>query len=645
MRKYVIFFTAIFLVLLATNIIPALRGAAGWEWVYQLPTHWTPVVILGLLLALYVFVAAWLRQHKHTFALLWCIIGATALAYAASGVRGDPFQLLFTHTVAPVQTGYSTVAVQIMARDGVDTTLRRWTDVMHNALDNNLIHITTSPPGQVLAHYWAAQLLEGLPTSWSMALRLYQCSDLNIMSYTRGELLSAGLGMLMPLWAALTVLPIYFAAREMSDSTTALRLAQWWALVPSALLFAPTWNTFYPLLVTCAFALLVQGLARRRNLHIFASGVVMSITTFMNFSVLPALLLFGLFTLGYTLFVVRRRFVTAVISGLLFGVGLSTVWLLFWLASGITPLDIFGVTLDAHGELAMRAYLPWLLLHPYDVLMFSGWALAALFLWGSIVALRHVIPPLHAMGRGLGGGVSVPDILALSTLLTLLLIDFSGIVRGENARILIFYEPFFLLSSAHLLSQTPRQWDVPLLITQAATVLVMATVLYTIPAMLNPPPTAPRGDLPPPLPSEAHVSGATFSDLTYQGSFRLDQYRFIADPAAQAITLELYWTSIAPTERPYQFELFAVGENSIDGEIISEPLRWYPQRGNYLTTCWQAGQQIRDVVILPLPPVSEPLTWDLWLNVIDERTGSRMHITLPDNFQAESLLLGPVRYP
>jgi hypothetical protein len=561
------------------------------------------------------------------------------LSYSAAGVRGSPFQLLFTHTVAPVQTGYSTVAVNIMARDGVETTLRRWTDVMHDAVEANLIHITTSPPGQVLAHYWAGQLMEGLPASWSMALRAYQCSDLNTMRYTHGELLSAGLGMLMPLWAACAALPIYFAARELSDGQTALRLAQWWALVPSLLLFAPTWNTFYPFLVTCAFALLAQGLNRNSRLHLFAAGVMMSLTTFMNFSVLPALLLFGLYTLGFTFFVARRSFTWAVRAGVFFGIGLSTIWLLFWLASGYTPLDIFSVTLGAHGELAIRPYLAWLFLHPYDVLMFSGWALVALLVYSLFSLLRF----LRLSGSKIA--FTAPDILALAMLMTLLLIDFSGIVRGENARILIFYMPFFLLASARVVANAKRHWDMPLLAAQAVTVLVMASVLYPIQPMLNPPPTAPRVDLPPPLPGEGRLVGAAFSDNDYLGSFRLDEYRFIADPAAQAITLELYWSGIASTERPYYFEIVARGANEADGEIISEPLRWYPQSGNYLTTCWQAGQVIREVIILPLPPVSQPLVWELWLTTADERTGSQAQITLVTGEVVEQLMLAPINYP
>jgi hypothetical protein len=352
MRKLIVLFTAVFLLLLALDALPFLRGGAGWQWSYVLPTDWQPVAVLAALLGVYLLgvwalrrfsadetsskqtraveseartslrtwnleLGTWFKNNPVTLTLLWSVIGGAALGYAVVGVRGDAAFLLFTHTVAPVQTGYSTTAVQTMARDGVDTTLRRWQDVMRAARAANLIHLTTSPPGQVLVHYWAAQALEGLPPAWSMALRTFQCSDAGVMLYTRGELLGAALvGMLMPLWSALTCVPLYFAARiltteaqrtqrninkstetENSELTThnqklgtwnlelrthhselnpenlergtrnselsetsALRIAQWWALIPSALLFLPTWNTFYPFLVTSAFALLAYGL-------------------------------------------------------------------------------------------------------------------------------------------------------------------------------------------------------------------------------------------------------------------------------------------------------------------------------------------------------------------------------------------------
>src|SRR5688572_401672 len=99
MRKIVIIFTLISLALLATNAIPALRGAAGWEWVYQLPTNWTPVIVLAFLLAFYVLISVFLRRFlpdSRSFiaplVLLWCVLGGAVLGFAAAGVRGDPFQ-------------------------------------------------------------------------------------------------------------------------------------------------------------------------------------------------------------------------------------------------------------------------------------------------------------------------------------------------------------------------------------------------------------------------------------------------------------------------------------------------------------------------------------------------------------------------
>ncbi|NWF70377.1 MAG: hypothetical protein HXY40_14920 [Chloroflexi bacterium] len=634
MRKFVVGLTLLFLALLALDAVPVLRGGAGWQWPYALPADWTPAVGLAALLLAYLLGVWVLRPLRRAWPLLlWGIAGGALLGFAVTGVRGAPLQRLFTHTVAPVQTGYSTVAVQIMARDGVDVTLRRWPQVMRESFDANLIHLTTSPPGQALLHYWAAQLLENTPAAWSLALRVYQCSDVNVMRYTRGEILSAGLGMLMPVWSALTVLPLYAAARTLSDDSSARRLLSWWPLVPSALLFAPTWNTFYPFLVTCAFALLAFGLQRFSYRAVFAAGLVMSAATFMNFAVLPALLLFGLYTLGCWFWLVREKgFRWPVLNGLCFGAGLISVWALFWLYSGLSPLDIFGVTLEKHALLAMRAYLPWLLLHPYDVLMFAGWPLVALFFRG-VWAARRLSP------------ANAGSVLALAVLATLLLVDLSGIVRGENARILIFYVPFLLLAAVLPLAQTARGWDLPLLAAQALTVLVMAAVLAVVPVMLNPPPAAPRTDLPEPLPAAAQTLDARFDAAPYAGAFVLRAYRFIADPAAQAITLELYWDTLSPTERPYQFEVMAVGQNPVDGEIIAAPARWYAQNGNYLPTCWSGGQSVRDRLIINLPPVSDRTVWQLGLRAVDERTGSVMTIALPDGAASDTVSLGPVNYP
>jgi hypothetical protein len=89
------------------------------------------------------------------------------------------------------------------------------------------------------------------------------------------------------------------------------------------------------------------------------------------------------------------------------------------------------------------------------------------------------------------------------------------------------------------------------------------------------------------------------------------------------------------TERPYHFELIAEADDPELGRVVSEPFVWMPQGGGYLTTCWRAGDSIRDVVVLPVPSVSAPVVWTVTLRAVDERTGDR----------AGQVTLAQVKYP
>ncbi len=655
-------FTLIFLAVLVFDVYPGLRGGGGWRWPYALPDDWLPVLVLAVLLVVYLVGVVWLRRHYPAGQPIFALIAAAVLGVAVVGVRGDPVYLLLVRTLSPVQAGASLVAVEYMADEGLQPTLERWPSVMREAGERNIIHFTTSPPGQPLIHYSAAHIFD---SSWpSTALRPYQCSNLQAMRYTRGELNSTVIGMLMPLWAALAVVPLSVAAFDLTgDRSMARRLATWWPLVPTVLLFAPTWNTLYPALCVTSFALLLRGFLHKKPDFVVAGGVVMSITTFLNFAVLPVLLLFGLFTLGAAgVSLVRPYVIWAVRQGVWFGIGLASVWIVYWLASGLTPLDLWNMTVNQHGDLVQREYLPWLILHPYDTLMFVGWPLAALFLLGvwwsiwkwNIADGKNAVPtspnrrdaqqrirrkapsdqtvsePLHAMERGPGGEVIA---LIFATLTTFILVNLSGIAQGENARIMSFYAPFFLLSGVTVLRH--HTWDLPLLAAQALTVLVMAAVLPVIRLDLNPQPDGPRTDIAQ-LAWEPSPVNVRLTSEQYNGEALMGGYRFVADIVGQGITLETIWQGVVRPERPYQFEVVARAENDMDGEIVSEPHRWYAQNGNYLPTCWRAGDVVHDVTFVPLPLVSAPVQWTLTLQLVDERTG--------DTF-GPPVELGPVPYP
>ncbi|MBI5930779.1 MAG: hypothetical protein HY862_15825 [Chloroflexi bacterium] len=646
MRKWILVFTAIFLGLLAFNAIPELRGGWGWRWPYQSPEHWTPIVILAGLLIFYVTGVLALRywQTPAWATLLWAIMGSVILTGGVLNIHDNPGFLLFTRTLSPVQTGASAVAVRVMEREGVNQTLEEWPDFMHEA-KTDYIHFTTSPPGQPLLHYWTAQEFDqwgAISEPVSMALRPYQCSDLEIMRYSRGELTSVGLlGMLMPLWAGLAAIPIFLTARLLvNDISAASRVSQWWPLIPSVLLFSPTWNTLYPLLVITALYFMVLTLQKPRWVYSFTAGLVMSAATMLNLSLLPIFAIIGLLTLGYWGFVQRGQQKKSgwrwpIEIGLWFGLGLSVLWVLFWAYTGNSPFEIIKISLTEHRDIAKKSYLAWVFLHPYDVLMFSGWPITGLALWGGWRTVQN---------RRKQSPYTLSDLLTLAFGLTWLIVIISGSVQGETARIMIFLIPFLLLMAAPLFTKS-RFWDMPLLIWQATTVGIMAAVLPVVPLDLNPQVTGPRTDLALLNEFEFHPSGAVFTSEAYQGEFELAQYRFVADPARQAITFEFDWRGHHRTERPYQFELVAYAENEIDGKIQSTPFYWVPQNGNYLTTCWQNGDEIHDVVVISLPPVSMPVVWEVHLRAIDERTSDQLRVVSADGTNTDYATLGPIHYP
>jgi hypothetical protein len=165
---------------------------------------------------------------------------------------------------------------------------------------------------------------------------------------------------------------------------------------------------------------------------------------------------------------------------------------------------------------------------------------------------------------------------------------------------------------------------------------VMALALTPVPLDLNLPPDAPFTDITQLDGIPMQANGQVFDGGARRGQATLDSYRYVADVGEQIIILETLWQGDERFERPYQFDVVAYGENSIDGQIITDSQRWYAQHGNYLPTCWREGDVIRDIHVLNMPTISEPVIWDLELRLFDPHLGE----FLPDVTRIEG-----IRYP
>lgn len=626
-------------VCIAFDLYPGLRGGAGWQWSYVPAAELGGVLLLAVVLAVYVMGASLLDRRGGGWALAWwAVLGGAAVGFAVTATQGDVGFTLFSRTVSPVQTGASALATRIMTPQGTLETLQRWPAVMQEALDANLIHFTTSPPGQPLFHQFLAgvfdsPLLSGVTGPLSLPLRLYQCADVQVMNASAGEIVSAGVGIGFPLLAALLALAVYALAHDLTgDRRTAGRAAAWSALIPALGMFAPTWNTLYPVLCVLSFWLLGRGLMRQRLGWVLSAGVVLSLTTFLNFSVLPLLLLMGLYTLAYTLWVRPtaeglRALVWPVTVGVVFGVGLLSVWVIFTLMTGVSPVDILRETFTTHKDLVVREYAPWLILHVWDVLLFTGLPAALLAIWGVVRALRR-------------RQADALDALTLCMAATVMAVNLAGIVQGENARILLFYMPFLVLMGASVYREAGVRGHLALLSVQAVVLAAMASVLYVVPLDMNPPALVPRSDIGGLTDVPWNTMDVDYHSADYAGEVRLAAVRHVSDPAQQAITFEFLWQGGIPTERPYHFELVARAQDPEVGEVVAQLPAWTAQGGQYPPTCWRAGQTVNDVVVLNVPAVSAPVVWSVALRVVDERTGDVLR-----HAGGDTLILPPVQYP
>ncbi|NPV68448.1 MAG: hypothetical protein HPY64_14995 [Anaerolineae bacterium] len=616
--------TALLLFFILTDISPYVRGGFGWRWPFA-------PVPLGKALALFGVLGAYAggayvlvhRVRQTAPVLAWAFLGAVLIPGAVIGLRHDDviFELL-SRTLSSLTTGPHHAAAEL---DWSTDPLRRWPAVMASFVGRNN-HMSTSPPGAILFYAMLNALFRELPGvagQLQQALLPYFCDNPMLLQYAPEEWASALFGTLMPLWAALAVFPLYSSTRRLSTPEQGRWAAIWWPLVPAVSLFAASPNTFYPLLTLLAFDLITRWCCSEHGAYRFGlAGLITGLGTFAYAAFAPVPVMLGLYVVldlvrkyGWNLLRVLRAGLPLA-AWLVAGFGLP--WLIFWLASDLTPLDILAASMTQHIPLE-RPYLPWVWLHLQDWVLFTGVPLIALWLAGTFHPAKE--PEARAIGN-----------VGLVMLIAILIIDLSGISRGETGRVWLLYTPFVLIAAAdglHRLAGERRQaaaWGV-IAACQVALLVAPAAMWDTMISDLGPPPTPP-GSLQATQPADAH-----FGDL-----FTLTGWDATAEDGA--IVLRLDWQAARRTTTPYTFSATLVGP---DGIPTPEVITWQPLDARYPTTCWAPGEQVGDAIRLPLPEDAAPGEWRIRLTAFaDDTPEEPLPVTTADGRQAAELELGPV---
>lgn len=604
--------------ILALDLIPFLRGAEvfHWQWPYE-PVEVGRALALAAGVAAYALVAAWLiRAGQRRGVVVWAALGVIALSLLATWVRaGNPVEEIFARTASLVATGPYTAAGLI---DWSGADWHDWPGVMteYRALSQ---HVALSPPGLPLVYAGASRVFEQVPPVADALQRAFvplQCDNTTLLQFSAGEWAAASVGLLMPVWAALTIFPLAAVAREMR--LDALRLAPLWALVPAVVMFAGSWNTVYPALSVAAFGLLLRGYAARHGAGWWTgAGLLSGLLTFANFSTAPIVLLFGLYALLRHVINERHQrpawFSLSV--GVWFGLGLALPWALFWALTGGAPGEMLRVAFDRHLALD-RPYLPWLWMHAWE--------------WALLGGLPIVLLGLAALARWRPGW----DVLPLAVFGALILLLLSGTARGETGRVWLFLIPFALLSAGQWIAGLDdaaarvRAWR-GLWIAQIALLLALVGAW----AVMGAPDLTPHPDPPPVIPAAAP------QDARFAPGFRLVGWSAQAEPGA--IALHLNWRSEQQMTTPYYFAALPVGPDGAVGAAVV----WQPQETRYPVTCWRPGETLTDTVRVPLPESAAPGDWYISVQAFADvkRPLDTVAVTLPDGTRDRQVGLGPVR--
>lgn len=411
------------------------RGMPGeWSW-WRLPAPWSSGwLILGGALVVWILWASlfYLRPRVPLrLALATAVLMTGLLPYAALAPRDHPIRLMVQAVAAPDTGSFFGVAARIIDINQYPAE--------HLAAVGNYaeIHMRTSPPGIPLLFWGATRFFDAVPRiadPLAQYLKRVGCNP-EFEGKTNAQVSSVILQLASPFIAGLALLPLFALARAWFGKRVALATLAAYPLLPILNGFAPSFNLIFLAIALTSLWLAWQAY-RSGRLWLFAlNGLFLSFASFLSFGNLVFVALDILMLLSWQALAplsgkTWRRILLGV-GALLFGV--ISLWFLYFIIWGISGLELYRRAISSHGSLD-RTYWKWVLYNPYDFFGWLGLALWAPLLW----YFRRSGSPLGQSGRRRFA-------ISISVVAFSLALNFSGMVLGETARIVLFLAPLWLV--------------------------------------------------------------------------------------------------------------------------------------------------------------------------------------------------------
>jgi hypothetical protein len=622
--------TLLFIVGVWTDAVPLLRGPDEWRWTLRTLTLPVWRFLLPLVsLALYaVFASRWIATFPIDSArpslrversfLIFLTIAAPLIQVAlAAAVWHAPLFEFFANTTSPSVTGFYSVAI---TTPDLPAHLPDYAAFMANLP----IHPQTHPPGLVLLHWlgWRGfELVPALADSLAMPLRTLQCHNAALMSLDNPQLASAIIGMIVPVVGGLTVWPLYALGRKLIGSRPAALAAAIFPVLPMFVMWPAQWDQVFPLFLLTGLYFIHTGLEVRSIRRFVLAGIVFSCATFLSIGNTIMIVITVLYVIVWWLTQLPRRELFKREARRCWGrqlIGLAagcvTIWLIYVLVYRVNPIDLLAVGDRLLHESTRcpicpstnRTYNVWVVWNVVDFAIYLSLPISILLL----MRLPALLKNAYGAIRWQRAVAWVP--LTLATLLTFVVLNMAGIVRGEVSRLWAYYGPLCLLLAlipVKTFWPAKRTGSAMLIGLIALQLFSMNIRWYTYPSFMEEPPQRVASFV---TPQPKVLANADFAQ-------QINLIGADLDVTADQLDLNLYWQAL--TQPLHAYTVFV---HVLDGQgnLIAQQDNM-PVHDQLLTSCWLPGEQVMDPYSLALPANGpQPAAVEIGLYRLD--TGERL---------------------
>lgn len=443
----------VFFFLVIFDFLPFLRGPAPyppeWQWPYffvnTIDKIYAPVLVFAVFL--FIFFKSENKKSilsKKTFILPLIIVGfsiliqLSVLYFSRAGIN-----VLLGRIINPEINGYFT------ASTGVKN-IYDFLNTYNSQILSFVYHAKAHPPGAILIFYLIKQIIAPFSNLFPSVDNLnltHEKINLIWQGLSKADKLTALVSpFAIILISSLSVIPTYLASKLIYGGKTAKRSIFLLLLVPTLVFFVPINDTFLQIFSITSFYFLLKGLKSLNYSYFIASGLMLFLGVFFNLSLLPVAIILFLFALFYLLRKQLLNFKFAILASLSFAFGLLSPLIFLKLTFNFDFIKMVQIIMANVPDIHTRSYTLWIYYNLQDFLIFSGIPVTISFLTLSFENIKSVFTKT----------LNNLDIFSFSLLLMLLILDFSGSVRGETGRLWSPYAPFIVMSASYYLTEKLR---------------------------------------------------------------------------------------------------------------------------------------------------------------------------------------------